>query len=1391
MSTLSHLSHLSSTSSAADPQSGLDLTFTVTPGTLHTATRAANQKLDTQEEMDLNHGGPFHVIPTGQEATGRWTKAEHLLFLEGLKIHGKEWKRVASHVKTRTVVQTRTHAQKYFQKVMKVGNALSEGGTSADLLGMDNGEVIMMMGKDPTTTSKKKRAPKNPNDRPAPNQTKRPKQSKLSPSLASPPPPPSQNHPTGYPSHVAPPLHLTNQHPSGAQGMMFNPHSQMSSNIPTLSDAMYNNSPASFYYAEPMMDPMLSTIGLGVDASPHVGLGFNPDPSETANFLAHMGSQSNQGPASNMAPPLPVQHSGTDRYGRASLPPGFSVHSLSGSGVDDNSQSQADSMSDFANPPPPMTITAPPHPTNRNSLDSSINPNGQNPNLQSPSSTISFFPTPSPAACGKRKHAELTAAAMLATVGTGPKDGKAKKSLNLKNDGTSLSNDGLILNLEMEEEAGPSSTMEEYFKNNGPSLMNPNSNFSSTADKPDTTTTSDFKTPLSSPKTGVVTKNKKGQKVHEAVYPISNLGDKKFPTLSLQIVNPDDFGGPEKHDSNSPSTPWESQIKSLGEFPGTKEAAQNEVIDMAISDFYDGEEKKGREKSKDDEDDGGKTPPPQTHPPTPASLLHRPGSASPPASHAPFQTRYPHPLDFCKRSKLHTCVVMGKSLEVLALIASLKEAKSLELGAKDELGFTPLHAASCLDVYKVGEGVAGSIVKGLLSAGCTPAEKDSTGSTPLHWAARAGNGDVVHILTSAHHPLDATNKDGETALHWALRTGVRGLNSARVLVEDGAKTSIFNKSNKRALDVAAEGFRLAGYPVSPSPTNHKPTEFVEKSPKLAERDEARTNLLMCEPRLRTLVLHHPECLEHGNRVTGVADWECPDRVTAILEKVASEKKEDGTPMFGAHQVTLSSEFDRVSLEVLARCHSKSYIKFVNELSVSLEKEDKNTSAVPFTPAVKKDLMKSQKITLPTTPSSAGMRSLSAGETPTSGLQSPPGTKSKAKSDTTFTAGSLKAARRAAGAVKHAVDRVLLGRNRNAFAVVRPPGHHAGVGGLLEGAESCGFCIFNNIAAGALHALAAHQSRCGKVAIIDIDVHHGNGTQEIVKNFTEPHRLFFFSAHLWDTDEKTDYTFYPGSGSDSQEDGGEENPNIINVPIAPQWRNSTVSTAIQKNKAKEELEGIKEEITAQGHNTRGGRGRGKREEDEDKGEEEDDEEKEEDEGGGEEEKVDGRSRTYPQHYLKGTGYKAYRAAIEQRLLPALRKFNPDLILLSSGFDAANHDVGNAKHIAGGKQRIGINLAPDDYLWTTEKICEVADECCSGRVISVLEGGYGRTVVPKSTTRSSAQAAGPGGLEIQVPLPTPALDRAGFAECAAAHLMGLVDSYAPDPDNDSDDENDAKK
>ena len=93
------------------------------------------------------------------------------------------------------------------------------------------------------------------------------------------------------------------------------------------------------------------------------------------------------------------------------------------------------------------------------------------------------------------------------------------------------------------------------------------------------------------------------------------------------------------------------------------------------------------------------------------------------------------------------------------------------------------------------------------------------------------------------------------------------------------------------------------------------------------------------------------------------------------------------------------------------------------------------------------------------------------------------------SDTQFTPGSLQAAKRAAGAVVAAVDAVMSGEYRNAFCCVRPPGHHAGSAGLVDDAVSCGFCLYNNVAVGALHALR-ERTDCRRVAIIDFDVHHG-------------------------------------------------------------------------------------------------------------------------------------------------------------------------------------------------------------------------------------------------------------------------------------------------------------
>ena len=139
---------------------------------------------------------------------------------------------------------------------------------------------------------------------------------------------------------------------------------------------------------------------------------------------------------------------------------------------------------------------------------------------------------------------------------------------------------------------------------------------------------------------------------------------------------------------------------------------------------------------------------------------------------------------------------------------------------------------------------------------------------------------------------------------------------------------------------------------------------------------------------------------------------------------------------------------------------------------------------------------------------------------------PPMGRHQIDGDTIVSPGSEDAALRAAGAVIAGVDAVCEGRARNVFAAVRPPGHHA------EAAQAMGFCIFNNVAVGALHARAKHGLR--RVAVIDFDVHHGNGTQHMFENDAD---LFYASSHEW--------PLYPGTGA-LEETG--RFANIVNAPL---------------------------------------------------------------------------------------------------------------------------------------------------------------------------------------------------------------------------------------------------
>ena len=195
--------------------------------------------------------------------------------------------------------------------------------------------------------------------------------------------------------------------------------------------------------------------------------------------------------------------------------------------------------------------------------------------------------------------------------------------------------------------------------------------------------------------------------------------------------------------------------------------------------------------------------------------------------------------------------------------------------------------------------------------------------------------------------------------------------------------------------------------------------------------------------------------------------------------------------------------------------------------------------------------------------------------------------------------------RGVGATVQAVDKVLTGEVQNAFVACRPPGHHA------ETERAMGFCLFNNISIGARHAQIKHG--LSRVAIVDFDVHHGNGTQEIF--YSDP-SVLYASTHQM--------PLFPGTGETDETGVG----NIFNSPLSA-----------------------------------------------------------------------------------GDGGSELREAFEDRILPALNVFQPELIIVSAGFDAHERDPLGS-----------LNMTADDFAWVTRALMDSAETHCDGRLVAVLEGGY---------------------------------------------------------------------
>jgi acetoin utilization deacetylase AcuC-like enzyme len=218
-------------------------------------------------------------------------------------------------------------------------------------------------------------------------------------------------------------------------------------------------------------------------------------------------------------------------------------------------------------------------------------------------------------------------------------------------------------------------------------------------------------------------------------------------------------------------------------------------------------------------------------------------------------------------------------------------------------------------------------------------------------------------------------------------------------------------------------------------------------------------------------------------------------------------------------------------------------------------------------------------------------------------------------DTVVSAGTWEAALRATGAGLAAVDKVMDKTSgiKNAFCQVRPPGHHA------EASRAMGFCFFNSIAIAAHYARKRHGAE--RVAVVDWDVHHGNGTQDI---FWLDKDLYFGSTHQM--------PLYPGTGGLGETGVG----NIWNAPLRA-----------------------------------------------------------------------------------GDGGERFREAFESRILSSLHNFAPDLILISAGFDAHEDDP-----------LANLRLREPDFMWATERVVEMAERHCGGRVVAMLEGGYDLRALARS-------------------------------------------------------------
>ncbi|KAL3787607.1 hypothetical protein ACHAW5_005995 [Stephanodiscus triporus] len=596
---------------------------------------------------------------------------------------------------------------------------------------------------------------------------------------------------------------------------------------------------------------------------------------------------------------------------------------------------------------------------------------------------------------------------------------------------------------------------------------------------------------------------------------------------------------------------------------------------------------------------------------------------------------------------IHLTICLGAipaNAEFAEKCVHLLREYNADLTMRDDSFHTPLYLACLSNLCPVVE----LLLNDPLAKETLNLRADRTGGRALHAAAkcdaaRSGvEGCVTKLLLAAENiDIDARNNYGRTPLHIAASRG--NWHVARLLINAGADAHILDKRG-----------------LTPGSRARKRGMVIPNDLRILGNDAPTRDLIM-DPDGATLILCHELCIQHRTCPPIVRDdadaSEPPPENVRRLNVLIND--DDGILRCGEFSACKwNTDARRAALSDVLKVHEYPYIERMSKLC----------SATPDHPRA--------------------IQTLDA--------------------DTTVSHWSFEAALRAAGSVCEAVDRVVSGDFRNAFCAIRPPGHHAGPRGIVtcpnDPDGSHGFCLLNNVAIGAAYARSMYRNDgIKKIAIIDFDVHHGNGTEEIVRQLTpniehaiirtpfavgglqtstykpwldehDVNDVFFASTHGYGPrDNKIPLGsiqggwFYPASGktykSKSLTDPQDlETPNLSDFLMSQTW--TKLGDDYRNNCCKIIDIGLSLPVKDDTYN-------------------------------------------------HGLQRLELRDAYRNNIIPSLMEFDPDLIFISAGFDAHRKDTMNFGY---------VGMIEEDYEWLTEQIVKVANSCCNGRVVSALEGGY---------------------------------------------------------------------